>query len=79
MMSQSAISTPLIAVNTVEPPWYWSRIIPPTTASISNGSRPSTRPSTHSCATVWTVRSCHSRVASPTPVSPVSVRSRMNR
>ena len=29
MMSHSAISTPLMAVITVEPPWYWSRIMPP--------------------------------------------------
>ena len=36
--SHIAISTPLIAVITVEPPWYWSRIMPPTTASMSNGS-----------------------------------------
>ena len=63
----SAISTPLMAVMTVEPPWYWSRIMPPTIASMSNGSRPRTRPSTHSWASVWTVFSCHSSVASPTP------------
>ena len=43
---------PLIAVMTVEPPWYWSRIMPPITASTSNGSRPSTRPSTHSWSRV---------------------------
>src|SRR5256885_3207096 len=57
-------------------PIYWSRTIPPTTASTSNGSRPSTRPSTHSWARVCTVFSCHSSEASPTPVRPVLVRRR---
>ena len=68
-----------MAVMTVAPPWYWSRIIPPITASMSNGSRPSTRPSTHSWASVSTVFSCHSSVASPTPERPVSVLNRMNK
>ena len=41
--SQKAISTALMAVMTVDPPWYWSRIKPPITASMSKGSRPITR------------------------------------